>query len=170
MIYIYDIFFYQNTSTKNQKKKYCWTINHSQNQWLLVSFIVKRITNKDDRHKTKINYSLSLFSPSMCFLTLLDCHPVRELMSGDVVPKGGRSGVSPWSDLPLTGQTEVPPWSDLELNYILYHMIPFSIFAYSSNIFITRFVRMGSTLVEGTLKYSRRDSYCVSDSRLPLTI
>ncbi len=33
----------------------------------------QRIDNKNYRHKTKINYSLSFFSPSLCFLTLLAC-------------------------------------------------------------------------------------------------
>ena len=61
----------------------------------------------------------------------------RELIRGGLVPQAGQSGVSPWSDLPLSGRTEVTPWSDLPLNRILY--IPFSIFAYSSNIFITSF-------------------------------
>ena len=104
----------------------------------------------NSRHKTKINYSSPFFFLSLCFLTLLDCQAVRELIRGGVDPQVGQSGVSPWSDLPLTGWTEVPPWSDLPLNRILY--IPFSIFAYSSNIFIASFVWMGSTLVEGTLK------------------
>ena len=77
---------------------------------------------------------------------------MRELIRGGVVLKTGQTGVSPWSDLPLADRSEVPPWSDLPLTRILY--IPFSIFAYSSNIFIASFVRMGheSTLVEGTLK------------------
>ena len=75
---------------------------------------------------------------------------MRELIRGGEDPQAGRTGVSPWSDLPLDERTVVPPWSDLPLNRILY--IPFSIFANSSNIFIGNFVRMGSTLAEGTLK------------------
>ena len=90
---------------------------------------------------------------------------MRELIRGGVVHQAGQAGVSPWSDLPLAGRSEVPPttsdlplagraevppWSGLPLNRILY--IPFSIFAYSSNIFITSFARMGSTLPEGTSK------------------
>ena len=75
---------------------------------------------------------------------------MRELIRGGVDLQIGQAGVSPRSDLPLAGRTVVPPWSDLPLNRILY--IPFSIFAYSSNIFIANFVRMGSTLAEGTLK------------------
>ena len=109
-----------------------------------------RITNKSCRHRTKIHYSLSFFSPSLRFLILLGCQAVRELIRRGVGPQAGQAGVSPWSDLPLAGRAEVPPWSDLPLNRILY--IPFSIFAYSSNIFIANFVRMGSTLAEGTLK------------------
>ena len=54
---------------------------------------------------------------------------MRELIRGDVVPKAGWGGVSPWSDVPLAGRAEVPPLSDLPLNRILY--MPFSIFAYS---------------------------------------
>ena len=50
----------------------------------------------------------------------------------------GRAGDSPWSDLPVSGRAEVPPGSDLPLNRILY--IPFSIFAYSSNIVIANLV------------------------------
>ena len=78
---------------------------------------------------------------------------MRELIRGGVVPKDSRTTVSPWSDLPLVGRPEVFPWSDLPLNRVL--CIPFSIFAYSSNIFMTILDRMGSTLVEDTLKYSR---------------
>ena len=62
---------------------------------------------------------------------------MRELIRGGVGPQDGQGGVSPWSDLPLPGWSEVPPWSDLPLNRILY--IPFSIIAYSSNIFIVSF-------------------------------
>ena len=69
---------------------------------------------------------------------------MRELIRGGVDPQAGQTGVSQWSDLPLPGRTEVTPWSDLPLNRILY--IPFSIFVYSVNIFITSFVWMGSTL------------------------
>ena len=76
---------------------------------------------------------------------------MRELIRGGMGPKAGRAGVSPWSDLPLGGRAEVPPWSDLPLNRVLY--IPFSIFANSRNTFIASFVRVGSTLAEGTLKY-----------------
>ena len=53
---------------------------------------------------------------------------MRELIRRDVVSKTGRVGVS--------------PWSDLSLNLMLY--IPFSVFAYSSNIFITSLDLMGS--------------------------
>ena len=118
-----------------------------------------------------------------------DYQTVRELIRGVVVPKDGRVGV--------------PPWSDLPLNRTLY--IPFSIFAYSSNIFITSIDLMVSMLSLGTLKYSRffliyssfmdrdpstkltcstihpcrcivlaitdlRDSYCSSTSRLALLL
>jgi hypothetical protein len=65
----------------------------------------------------------------------------------------GRTGASPWSDLPVSGRVEVPPGSDLPLKRILY--IPFSIFAYSSNIVIVNLVRIESMFTEGTLKYSR---------------
>ena len=73
---------------------------------------------------------------------------MREWIRGGVVPKVGRTGVSPWSDLPvpLAGRTEVTPWSDLPLNRILY--IPFGIFTYSSNMFISSLDRMGSILTE----------------------
>jgi hypothetical protein len=67
--------------------------------------------------------------------------------------RAGRAGVSPWSDLPVSERAEVPPRSALPLNRILY--IPFSIFAYSSNMVIASFVRMGSKLAEGTSKNSR---------------
>ena len=69
---------------------------------------------------------------------------MRELIRGDVVPQVGQVGVSPWSDLALVGRTEVPPWSDLPLHRTLY--IPFSTLVYSSNIYISSFARMGSTL------------------------
>ena len=75
---------------------------------------------------------------------------MRELIRGGVGHPVGQTGVSPWSDLPLAGRAEVSPWSGLPLNRILY--IPFSIFSYSSNIFIASFAWMNSTLVEGTSK------------------
>ncbi len=68
-------------------------------------------------------------------------------------PLAGRAGVSPRSDLPVSGRGEVSPRSVLPLNRVLY--IPFSIFAYSSNIVIASLVRVNSMLTEGTLKYSR---------------
>jgi hypothetical protein len=74
-------------------------------------------------------------------------------MRGGMGSLPGRAGASPWSDLPVSGRAEVPPGSDLPLNRILY--IPFSIFAYSSNIVIASLVRIESMFVEGTLKYSR---------------
>ena len=74
-------------------------------------------------------------------------------MRGGMGPLAGRVGVSPCSDLPVSGRSEVAPRSDLPLNRVLY--IPFSIFAYSSNIVIASLVRINSTLAEGTLKYSR---------------
>ena len=86
-----------------------------------------------------IMYSLSFFSPSLCFLTLLGWEGLKELIRGGVVPKAGRVGV--------------PPWSDLPLNRILY--ISFSIFANSSNVFIASSDLMGSMLALGTLKNSR---------------
>ena len=64
--------------------------------------------------------------------------------------RAGRAGVSPWSDLPVSGRATVPPRSALPLNRVLY--IPFSIFAYSSNIVIASLVRINSILSEGTLK------------------
>ena len=68
------------------------------------------------------------------FVRLSDCERVNEgrRTTTTVGPKTGRVGVVPWSDLPL--------------NRIL--CIPFSIFAYSSNIFITSLdlSRMGSIL------------------------
>ena len=67
--------------------------------------------------------------------------------------RAGRAGVSLWSGLPVSGRAEVPPRSDFPLNRILY--IPFSIFAYSSNMVIASFVRMGSMIAEGTSKISR---------------
>ena len=73
-------------------------------------------------------------------------------MRGGMGSLAGRAGATPWSDLPVSGRAEVSPRSDLPLNRILY--IPFSIFAYSSNIVIASLVRMDSTLAEGTLKYS----------------
>ena len=92
--------------------------------------------------------SFSFFSPSLCFLILLDCQTVSELIRGGVGPPVGQVGMSPWSDLPLAGRAEVPPWSDLPLNRVLY--IPLSIFAYSSNIFVDSFVWIYAE--EGTLK------------------
>jgi hypothetical protein len=74
-------------------------------------------------------------------------------MRGGVGSLAGRAGVSPWSDFPVSGRAEVPPRSALPLNHVLY--IPFSIFAYSSNIVISSLVRINSMLAEGTLKYSR---------------
>ncbi len=74
-------------------------------------------------------------------------------MRGGMGPLVGRSGDSPWSDLPVSGGAEVPPRSVLPLNRVLY--IPFSIFSYSSNMVIGSLVRINSTLVEGTLKWSR---------------
>ena len=74
-------------------------------------------------------------------------------MRGGMGSRAGWDGVSSWSDLPVSGRAEVPPRSDLPLNRILY--IPFSIFAYSSNIVIANLVRIESMLAEGTLKYSR---------------
>ena len=74
-------------------------------------------------------------------------------MRGGVGPLAGRAGTSPWSDLPVSGRAKVPPRSALPLNRVLY--IPFSIFAYSSNIVIASLVRINSMLAEGTLKYSR---------------
>ena len=62
---------------------------------------------------------------------------MRKLIRGDEGHQVGQAGVSPWSDLSLAGRTEVSPWSGLPLNRILY--IPFSIFVYSSNIFIASF-------------------------------
>ncbi len=50
----------------------------------------------------------------------------------------------------MSGRAEMLPRLDLPLNRIIY--ITFSIFAYSSNIVITSFVRMGSMIAEGTLK------------------
>ena len=55
-------------------------------------------------------------------------------MRGDMGSLAGRAGDSPWSDLPVSGRAEVPLRSALPLNRVLY--IPFSIFAYSSNIVI----------------------------------
>jgi hypothetical protein len=40
------------------------------------------------------------FSLSLCFLTLLDCPAVRELIRGGVGPHTWEAGVSPWSDVP----------------------------------------------------------------------
>ena len=89
-------------------------------------------------------------------------------MSGGMGSLAGRAGASPWSDLPVSGRAEVPPRSDLPLNRILY--IPFSIFAYSSNIVIASLVRIDSTLAEGTLKYSRFSLSSVSfRDRTPAT-
>ena len=69
-------------------------------------------------------------------------------MRGDMGSRAGRAGASPWSDLPVSERAEVPPRSALSLNRVLY--IPFSIFAYSSNIVIASLVRINSTLAEGT--------------------
>ena len=55
---------------------------------------------QSSRHKTDINYSSPFFSLSLCFLTLLGCQTVRELIRGGVGPHAGQDGVSPWSDLP----------------------------------------------------------------------
>ena len=63
---------------------------------------------------------------------------MTELIRGDVGPRAGRVGVSSWSDIPS--------------NRILY--IPFSIFLYSSNIFIANLDLMESMLALGTLKNS----------------
>ena len=68
-------------------------------------------------------------------------------MKGGMGSRAGRAGDSPWSDLPVSGRAEVPPRSDLPLNRVLY--IPFSIFAYSSNIVIANLVRIESMLAEG---------------------
>ena len=77
---------------------------------------------------------------------------MRELIRGDVDPRSGQVGVSVWSDLPL--------------NRVLY--IPCSIFAYSSNIFISNLDLMDSIAL-GTLKNSRFffNSYSFSD-RVPV--
>ena len=69
------------------------------------------------------------------FVRLPDCERVS-LVRGGVGPRAGLAGVPPWSDLPL-------------------NRIPFSIFAYSSNIFIARLDVMGSMLALGTLYNSR---------------
>ncbi len=74
-------------------------------------------------------------------------------MRGGMGPLAGRAGASPWSDLPVSGRAEVPPRSVLPLNRVLY--MSFSIFVYSSNNVIASLVRINSTLVGGTLKYSR---------------
>ena len=74
-------------------------------------------------------------------------------MRGGMGSRAGRAGASPWSDLTVSGRAEVSPRSALPLNRVLY--MPFSIFVYSSNIVIASLVRINSTLVEGTLKYSR---------------
>ena len=84
-------------------------------------------------------------------------------MRGGMGSRPGWAGASSWSDLPVFGRAEVTPRSDLPLNRILY--IPFSIFAYSSNIVIASLVRIESMLSEGTLKYSRFSSpYSLSPS------
>ena len=90
---------------------------------------------------------------SFRFLNLLGCHTVRELMRGGIGSLSGRTGASPWSELPVSGRAEVPPESGLPLKRILY--IPFRICAYSSNIVIANLVRIESMFAEGTLKYSR---------------
>ena len=99
----------------------------------------KRVVNKSYKHKTKIIYSLTFFSPCLCFVTLLDCQTVRELIRGDEDPKGGQVGL--------------PPWSDLPLNHILYY--PLVYFAYSSYIFRASLHMMDFMLSLGTWKYSR---------------
>ena len=101
------------------------------------------------RHKTDINYSSPFFSLSLRFLILLGWQAVRELKRGGVGPHAGQAGASPWWDLPGAWRAEVPPWSDLPLDRILY--IPFSIFAYSSNIFIANLDLMSSMRALGTL-------------------
>ncbi len=65
-------------------------------------------------------------------------------MRGGVGPLTDRAGDSPWSDLPVSGRAKVPPRSVLPLNRVLY--IPFSIFAYSSNIVISSLVRINCIL------------------------
>ncbi len=69
-------------------------------------------------------------------------------MRGGVGPLAGRVGDSPGSDLPVSGRAKVPPRSTLPLNRVL--CIPFSIFAYSSNIVKASLVRINSMLAEGT--------------------
>ncbi len=49
--------------------------------------------------KTDINYSSPFFSLSLCFLILLDCQAVRELIRGGVDSQAGQAGASPWLDL-----------------------------------------------------------------------
>ncbi len=74
--------------------------------------------------------------PSLPFLTLLDCENSRELMTGgDVGPHG-----TDWVCIE----------SSLSKGLVLY--ISLSVFAYSSNIFITSFDLMVSMAVCGTLK------------------
>ncbi len=50
--------------------------------------------------KTDINYSSPFFSLSLCFLILLGCQAVRELIRGGVDSQAGQTGTSPWLDLP----------------------------------------------------------------------
>ena len=59
--------------------------------------------------KTNMNYFSPFFSLSLCFLTLLGCQTVRELISGGEDHPDGHPGVSPWSEFPFTGRGEVPP-------------------------------------------------------------
>ena len=96
----------------------------------------------------KIIYSLSFFAHSLCFLTVLDCQGVRELIREGVIPKPWLVGLDC-----SRGREQSDHWSDLPLNCILY--IPFSIFGYSSNICIDSLDLMDSKVTLGTLKYSR---------------
>ena len=100
---------------------------------------VRRVTNKNDIHKEKqkkLYLVPLLLLPLLAFpnfVKLPDCE-----RRGDVGPRAGRVGV--------------PPWTDLPSNRILY--IPFSIFAYSSNIFIANLDLTDSMLAVGILKNS----------------
>ena len=98
-----------------------------------------------------------LLLPVLVFLTLLVCQSVKELRRGGVGPRSGQVGL--------------PPWSDLPLNRVL--SIHFSIFAYSSNIFITNLDLMGSILALGTLRNTRfvfsSSSFCDRAPAMKLT-
>ena len=104
------IFAREGTKTDNRMMRYSvWVVSWGFRDRTGVSCLREK---KVKRHEIRdMDGVFKMMNTRLCFLPLLDWQDVRELTRGDVDPKAGRVGVSPWVDHLWSHDTLHDSWS-----------------------------------------------------------